>query len=232
MTGRGRDPRGSLAEPQRDLDPAAYEAWYETDRGRWIAGIETRLLQRLLNPRPGATLLDVGCGTGHFTRRFGDLGLEVTGLDINADALRFARDRDWGRFVRGDARRLPFADRSFDHCIAVTSLCFVDDPAQAVAEMWRVSRHGIALGLLHRNSLLYRRKAGRGAYRGARWDRCGEVRRWFSTLPGAGSPICRWAVFSPSGDPVARSIERWLPASIPLGGFLAVAVQRGATGSR
>lgn len=207
-------------------DPAAYDAWYESDRGRWIAGIELRLLNRLLAPRSGSTLLDVGCGTGHFTRGFGRLGLEVTGLDTDPTALRFARGRNAARFVGGDARRLPFADRSFDHCIAVTSLCFVDDPPLAVAEMWRVARHGIALGLLNRSSLLYRRKAGRGAYRGARWDRCGEARRWISTLPDVGPVGCRWAVFDPSGTRAARMIERLLPASIPLGGFLALVVHR------
>jgi SAM-dependent methyltransferase len=204
-------------------DPVAYDAWYRTDRGRWIAGRELRLLQRLLAPKGGATLLDVGCGTGHFTRGFAELGFDLMGLDTDLAALRFARDRNRARFVAGDARRLPFADRSFDHCIAVTSLCFVDDPARAVAEMWRVARHGIALGLLSRNSLLHRRKAGRGAYGGARWDRCDEARRWFSALPNAGPAVCRWAVFDPSGNPRARIIERLLPTSVPLGGFLAIA---------
>jgi SAM-dependent methyltransferase len=215
--------RAASGDAERQSDPAAYDAWYETDRGRWIAGIELRLLKRLLAPRSGSNLLDVGCGTGHFTRGFGELGLDVTGLDNDLSALQFARGRSSARFVGGDARQLPFADRSFDHCIAVTSLCFVDDPARAVAEMWRVARHGIALGLLHRNSLLHRRKAGRGAYRGARWDRCGDARRWFSALPDAGAAVCRWAVFDPSGNPKARIIEHLLPASVPLGGFLAIA---------
>jgi len=185
-----------------------------------------QVLQRLLMPRSGDTVLDIGCGTGHFTRGFAELGLDVTGLDKDLTALRFARGRNGARYVGGDARRLPFADRSFDHCIAITSLCFVDDPALAVAEMWRVARRGVALGLLNRNSLLHRRKAGRGAYRGARWDRCGHARGWFSSLPGAGPPICRWAVFEPNGSPAARIIERLVPGSIPLGGFLAVTAHR------
>jgi SAM-dependent methyltransferase len=191
-----------------------------------------QLLNRLLKPGSGDTVLDIGCGTGHFTRGFHELGLDVTGLDNDLSALRFAQRRNGARFLGGDARRLPFTDRSFDQCIAVTSLCFVDDPALAVAEMWRVARHGIALGLLNRNSLLHRRRAGRGAYRGARWDRCGHARRWFSSLPGAGPPICRWAVFEPNGGPAARIIERLVPGSIPLGGFLAVTAHRGESASR
>ena len=217
----------ALIDPGAKSDPAAYDAWYQTDWGRWIGGLELQLLNRLLKPRSGDTVLDIGCGTGYFTRRFADLGLDVTGLDPDLDALRFAHSRRPANFIAGDAQQLPFADRSFDHCVAITSLCFVDEPARAVAEMARVARKGMVLGLLHRNSLLYRRKAGRGAYHGARWDRCSEARRWFSVLPGLGPVVCRWAVFDPSASPAARIIEQLLPASIPLGGFLAVATHWG-----
>ncbi|MBU2723835.1 class I SAM-dependent methyltransferase, partial [Acidithiobacillus ferridurans] len=46
------------------MDAAAYDAWYDTPRGRWIGMAEFRLLSRLLQTQPGNTLLDVGCGTG------------------------------------------------------------------------------------------------------------------------------------------------------------------------
>jgi hypothetical protein len=68
-----------------------YEAWYHTPRGRWIGDTEFRLLRSVLNAAPGATLLDVGCGTGYFTRRFaGECGLAVLGLDPDADWLAYA----------------------------------------------------------------------------------------------------------------------------------------------
>ena len=63
------------------MDAATYDAWYHTPRGRWIGEVEYRLLHRMLARVPDATLLDVGCGTGYFTRRFAqDAGLRVTGL--------------------------------------------------------------------------------------------------------------------------------------------------------
>lgn len=40
-------------------------------------------------------VLDVGCGTGWFTRQLAALsGLQVTGIDLDADSLAFARNRD------------------------------------------------------------------------------------------------------------------------------------------
>ena len=118
------------------MDAAAYDAWYDTPRGRWIGTAEFRLLSSLLQAQPGNMLLDVGCGTGWFTRRFAEEGLLVTGLDPNPDWLAFARAKDPTaiRWVAGDARSLPFPDRSFDQVVSVAALCFVEDERQAVAE--------------------------------------------------------------------------------------------------
>jgi SAM-dependent methyltransferase len=65
---------------------------------------------------PPARVLDVACGTGFFTQH---LGSEVTGLDQSEAMLEVARGRvPWAEFVRGDAFRMPFADRSFDRVFA------------------------------------------------------------------------------------------------------------------
>lgn len=206
--------------------PAKYEGWYSTRRGRWIAEREYRLLSALLTPASRATLLDVGCGTGHFSRRFADAGLRVTGLDPDAAAVAFARRWVGVTYLRGDARDLPFADGAFEYCSAITSLCFVDDPAGAVREMWRVARRGIVLGLLYRGSLLHRQKAGQGGYRGARWDRYREAAAWFDELPGSPQLQRRWGIFLPGGGILARFGERVLPTTLPLGGFLALAAHK------
>lgn len=72
------------------MDAATYDAWYATPRGRWIGTVEFRLLSGLLQAQSGDTLLDVGCGTGWFTRRFAEQGLRVIGLDPNPDGFAFA----------------------------------------------------------------------------------------------------------------------------------------------
>ncbi len=204
-----------------------YEAWYGTPRGAWIAAREFALMMRLLRPEKGTSLLDVGCGTGQFSRRFAAYGLRVAGLDPDAGMLHHARSLAGGvDYIEGRSEALPFADTAFDYCAAVTSLCFVQDPARALAEMWRVARRAVVLGLLNRHSLLYHRKRGRGGYAGARWDRVADVRRWAAVL--SPPPKMRWgsAVFLPGGGPAARLAERLLPARLPWGGFLAVVLEK------
>jgi SAM-dependent methyltransferase len=210
-------------------DPADYEAWYHTSRGQWIGDREFTLLQQLLRPEAGASLLDVGCGTGHFSRRFAGIGLSVTGIDPGLAVLKFAM-RQGGdiRYMQGDALELPFADNSFEYTVAVTSLCFIEDPLRALQDMWRVTRHTLVLGLLNRHSLLHWKKQGQGSYSGARWDTAGEVlKEWIPVLTPAPDKVgVDSAIFLPQGTRLARLSEQWLSRSLLLGGFLAVGLSK------
>jgi len=200
-------------------DPAAYYTWYATARGAWIGRLEERLLLRLLRPEPGASLLDVGTGSGHFARRFAARGLRVVGLDPDPEALRYAaRHHPQGVYLHADAAALPFAREQFDYSAAVTSLCFIADPAAAVAEMWRVTRRAVVLGLLNRRSLLHCTRADRGA----RWDTPAAARVWLQGLVPIPHVTVRSALFLPDGSTAARIAEALAPGWLSWGGFLAV----------
>ena len=212
---------------RRFIDPAAYEAWYRTPRGAWIGRAEFTLLMRLLRPTSGDTLLDVGCGTGYFSRRFADSGLHVTGIDPDAAMLAFANSRSANvQYMQASALRLPFRDHAFDYASAITSLCFIEPPTLAIAEMQRVSRHAVVLGLLNRHSLLYYAKHDQGGYKGARWDGTRDVRQWLEPFAPTVETEIRSAIFLPGGNLFSRTIERCLPTRLPYGGFLAVKIQR------
>jgi SAM-dependent methyltransferase len=206
--------------------PVAYNAWYHTPRGRWIGECEFDLLLPLILPAHGASLLDVGCGTGDFSRRFAAVGLHVTGIDTDRVAIDFARQQDAGAvsYLGGSANALPFPDQVFDYAVAITSLCFIADPVGALRELWRVSQRSVVLGLLNRQSLLYRNKHGHGGYTSARWDTASNVRRWVAELECV--PHISYGIFLPSGSRLSRLVERVMPHRIPWGGFLAVAVFR------
>lgn len=206
------------------MAPADYDAWYRTARGRWIGETEYALAARGLAAQPGDSLLDIGCGTGWFTRRAAADGLVTTGLDPNPEWLDYARNcsspaLSW---VEGDARDLPFVDACFDHVLSIAALCFVDDERRAVTEAVRVTRRRFALGWLNRTSLLYwqrGRHGGSGAYRGARWHTAREVREMFAGLPVKNLTL-RSAIFLPSGSGFAVRLERGVPSMLPWGGLL------------
>lgn len=212
------------------MTPAQYDAWYDTPRGRWVGETEFRLLRRLAAPQPGETLLDVGCGTGWFTRRFAaGSGWNITGVDNDTARLGFARAHGRNeRYLEGDARALPFADASMDCVISVAALCFIDDWPRALSEMARVARRRIVVGLLNRHSLLWLEKGrngGAGGYRGARWHTAAEIGAALRELPMADIRI-RTALFLPNGSVMARACERSLSNRLPWGGFLVAAADR------
>lgn len=210
------------------MKPDTYEAWYASSRGRRIAAAEFALLKSLLRPAPDSSVLDIGCGTGHFTRLFaGETQGDVVGLDPNEAWLSYAaaHTERHERYVAGRAEALPFPDRSFDCTVSVTALCFVGDQLRALHEQVRVTRRRFALGLLNRHSLLYLQKGrsgNSGGYHGAHWHTPTEIRALLADV-GVANIELRTAIIVPSGGVFARMVDRNWPAGILLGGFLAVA---------
>lgn len=132
--------------------PMVYERWWRPmvrllNGGAGLDG-ERRIAHRLLDVQSGQTMLDVACGPGNFTRSFAPLvgadGL-VVGFDESATMLAKAVEQDNPAqvgYVRGDARRLPFADGTFDAVGCFLALHLIPEPFRAVREMIRVLAPG------------------------------------------------------------------------------------------
>jgi ubiquinone/menaquinone biosynthesis C-methylase UbiE len=112
---------GRYEDTARELEPAAESA------------VATLRLQ------PGARVLDVACGTGNAAWLAARAGARVTGLDSSPRLIEVAQERvPEGRFVLGDAVRLPFDDGAFEAAVSVFGVIFASDAEQAAAELARV----------------------------------------------------------------------------------------------
>jgi SAM-dependent methyltransferase len=218
------------------MTPAEYDAWYDSGRGRWIGSIEYEPITRMLQPQSGDHLLDVGCGSGWFTRRLArQPAVQVTAVDVDPSALAFAREHDPTTcYLRADARALPFEACSFERVLCMTALGFVPDWPQALREIVRVTGTRFVLGLLHRHSALWVQKGragGAGAYRGTHWHTRQETLRVLGDLPVTHVQF-RSAISLPSGSWPARMLEACAPGCIPFGSVLMVAGDKASAGAR
>lgn len=113
---------------------------------------------------PTGVVLDDGCGNGlmfdHFTSGDRARGIErLYGIDLSAGMLGYAKKRyaavgKPGAMVRGDACRLPFADRTFDVVYARSMLHHLPDPKAGALEIARVLKPGGRLVALDPNRTL------------------------------------------------------------------------------
>ncbi len=112
----------------------------------WYRGTRT-IAAELLAPwlGTGLRILDAGCGPGGNGAWLSAHGT-VIGVDIEAEALRFVKERERGHLpVRASLGALPVADASVDVVLALTVLYSVPDDALALHELARVLRPGGAL---------------------------------------------------------------------------------------
>ena len=105
---------------------------------RWRVAVS-----QALDLRAGERVLDLAAGTGASSEPFAEADAETVPCDFSIGMLKAGRRaRPHLGFVAGDALRLPFADASFDAVTISFGLRNVQDPAAALAEMMRVTRHG------------------------------------------------------------------------------------------
>jgi SAM-dependent methyltransferase len=81
-------------------------------------GAYRRLLSwfhRLVQPKPGEACIDLGCGTGAFTRRLRAFDLALYGMDISPRSVARANDQAAGeRYLVGDIRSTGLPAGDFD----------------------------------------------------------------------------------------------------------------------
>lgn len=113
--------RAEIAHGRHIADRAACVWNWASPAGRMRAEARADLLADGFSPRE--RLIELGAGTGEFTRRLAARGLRVTATDLSEDLLR----RSPGRLrVVADAERLPFRHGAFDGAVGSSILHHLD----------------------------------------------------------------------------------------------------------
>jgi SAM-dependent methyltransferase len=123
-----------------------YEAWFVDNPFAYVS--ELHAIRELL---PKGIGIEIGVGTGRFAA---PLGIKK-GIEPSRPMADHARKKGI-EVVAGVAEQLPFGDSSFDFCLMVTTVCFLDDMKQAFREAWRVTKSGghFLIGFVDSNSPL------------------------------------------------------------------------------
>jgi SAM-dependent methyltransferase len=131
----------------------AHSAEYLGDyRDDWWNSDFLALMARRLNFEAISTILDVGCGKGHWGRallphlppsaRLTGVDPEDAWVTASREAAAAKNIADRADYRQARAESLPFEDDSFDLVTCQTVLMHIHDPAAAVREMLRVTRKG------------------------------------------------------------------------------------------
>jgi trans-aconitate methyltransferase len=120
--------------PEQTWNPGEYNKYarFVTDLGAGVV--------KLLDPRPGERILDLGCGDGVLTKNLVDSGCRMVGVDTSPDFIVAARSL--GLDVRlMDGQALNF-NSEFDAVFSNAALHWMKDLEAVIEGVWRALKPG------------------------------------------------------------------------------------------
>jgi len=197
-----------------------YDSWFDTNRFAYES--EVLALKRFVPEFIKG--LEVGVGAGRFSV---PLSVRI-GVEPAQAMANIARKRGIDVY-EAMAEDLPFADESFDFILIVTTICFLQDPVQALLEGKRVLKHGghIIIGMIDRDSPLGRiyetKKENNKFYRHSHFYSVKQVLEWLKKVEYTDIRICQ-TIFKTPED--LTSLEP-IKEGYGEGGFVVVSAQKG-----
>jgi len=126
-----------------------FDLWSEIYDIGWVQQLAYRPVHDAvldaLRQRPRSAILDLGCGTGLFTRRIREelRDTRVVGCDFSSGMLqRASRAHTEVEWVRGNALELPFTEECFDTVISTEAFHWFAHPREAIAQIHRALAPG------------------------------------------------------------------------------------------
>ena len=108
-----------------------------------VAQAEEKVLLSLIGDVRAQVILDVGCGTGRYAKRFEDLGARIVGIDVSKRMIRIAKTKTrLASYIVADASHLPFQNNIFHIILSALIVNHIKNLSLFLTEMLRTCRTG------------------------------------------------------------------------------------------
>jgi len=178
---------------------------------------QNKFYKRLVCPKPGKKLLDVGCGTGTFLKALKESGLDLWGIDISKNASEFAkkRVRKSEQIICIDTNVLPFNDDEFDYLTAWGVIEHYPSIPQILKEVKRVVKKGGKIAIATPNIYYYKfiwetLRKGSGSVKHQEIEALYSFKEWKDLIENAGLSILTITRHNKFNKPIVSWLRNFL----------------------
>lgn len=97
---------------------------------------------KMLNVKPGETVLDAGCGLGYFLLKLKDSGATLYGMDVSPESVEYVKKHITEHATTGAVEQIPYNDNTFDNVLFCEVIEHVEDDEAVLKEIRRVLKPG------------------------------------------------------------------------------------------
>ena len=102
---------------------------------------EVDFIENLFGSYSNPNILELGCGTGNYTKIFAERGYDITGVDLSENMLEVARKKCPCNFINADIRNISL-DKKFDICLAMFAVIgYITENADIIKVFKNVRKH-------------------------------------------------------------------------------------------
>jgi ubiquinone/menaquinone biosynthesis C-methylase UbiE len=111
------------------------------------------LLVKYLGLSDGATVADIGAGTGNYSNALAETGFRVLAIEPSPIMLHHSRNHPRVEWREGDAENVPLPDGSVNGVVSTLAVCHFSNVQKALAEMARITDSGTVVIFTFDNGL-------------------------------------------------------------------------------
>ena len=102
---------------------------------------EVNFIEEIFGESKPKKILEVGCGTGNYTKILLERGYEVTAVDISEDMLEIARRKCNCTLIKGDIKDIALNEK-FDTCVAMFAVMgYITKNSDIIKALNNIRRH-------------------------------------------------------------------------------------------